>query len=95
MLLPPLIQKKSLLVSYLFSRLPCCSIEELFQFESFYVTQAITIGRNTDEETQDVAMSINITPGKCLDFKSPVEAFLNELGKDMTIRLNTNLVLRS
>jgi IS30 family transposase len=47
----------------------------------------------TDEEIQNIAMSINITPGKCLRFKFPVEAFLNELGKDMTIRFNTNLAL--
>ena len=32
----------------------------------------------TDEEIRDIAMSINILPGKCLGFKSPVDAFLNE-----------------
>jgi IS30 family transposase len=49
----------------------------------------------TDEEIQDIAMSINLTPRKCLGFKSPVEAFLNELGKDMIIRFNANVALRS
>ena len=49
----------------------------------------------TDEEIQDIAMSISITPGKCLSFKSPIEAFLKEFGKDMTIRFNTNVALRS
>jgi IS30 family transposase len=49
----------------------------------------------TDEEIRDIAMSINITRGKCLGFKFPAEAFLNELGKDMTIRFNAIVALRS
>jgi IS30 family transposase len=49
----------------------------------------------TDEEIQDIAMSINLTPRKCLGLKFPVEAFLNELGKDMIIRFNANVALRS
>jgi IS30 family transposase len=53
------------------------------------------LDKMTDEEIQDIAMSINLTPRKCLGFKSPVEAFLNELGKDMIIRFNANVVLRS
>ncbi|MDP5362704.1 MAG: hypothetical protein NWP79_11260, partial [Paracoccaceae bacterium] len=33
----------------------------------------------SDEEIQDVAMTLNLTPRKCLGFRSPAEAFLNEL----------------
>ncbi|MCP4063734.1 MAG: IS30 family transposase [Gammaproteobacteria bacterium] len=49
----------------------------------------------SDEDVQDVAMTINLTPRKCLGFRSPAEAFLNELGKTLTIRFNTNVALRA
>ena len=42
----------------------------------------------TDEDIQDVAMTLNLTPRKCLGFKTPAEAFLNALGKTLTIRFN-------
>ena len=48
----------------------------------------------SDEEIQDVAMTLNLTPRKCLGFRSPAEAFLNELEKPLTIRFNTNVALR-
>lgn len=48
----------------------------------------------SDEEIQDVAMTLNLTPRKCLGFRSPAEAFLNELGKTLTIRFNTRVALR-
>ena len=35
---------------------------------------------------QEIAMTINLTPRKCLGFPSPVEAFLSELGRDVEIR---------
>jgi len=40
-------------------------------------------------------MTLNLTPRKCLGFGSPAEAFLNELGKPLTIRFNTTVALRS
>ena len=49
----------------------------------------------TDDEIQGIAMSINLTPRKCLGFKSPVEAFLSELGKDIKICFNANVALRA
>jgi IS30 family transposase len=49
----------------------------------------------SDEDIQDVAMTINLTPRKCLGFRSPAEAFLNELGKSLTIRFNASVALRS
>jgi IS30 family transposase len=48
--------------------------------------------RNTDldaldeGEIQEIAMTLNLAPRKCLGFRSPVEAFLSELGKDVEIR---------
>ena len=49
----------------------------------------------SDEEIQDVAMTLNLTPRKCLGFRSPAEALLNELGKPLKIRFNTRVALRS
>jgi transposase, IS30 family len=30
-------------------------------------------------------MTINLTPRKCLGYRSPVEAFLSELGRDVHV----------
>ena len=48
----------------------------------------------TDEDIQDIAMTLNLTPRKCLGFRSPAEAFLNELGKKLSIRFNAPVALR-
>lgn len=48
----------------------------------------------TDADIQDIAMTLNLTPRKCLGFKTPVEAFLSELGKDVQIRFATRVALR-
>jgi transposase, IS30 family len=40
----------------------------------------------TEDDIQEIAMTINLTPRKCLRFRSPVEAFLGELGKHLEIR---------
>ena len=40
----------------------------------------------TDNEIQEIVVTANLTPGKCLDFKSPFQAILAELGKDVQIR---------
>lgn len=47
-----------------------------------------------EEDIQDVVMTLNLTPRKCLGFRSPAEAFLNELGKELTIRFNAPVALR-
>ncbi len=39
-------------------------------------------------------MTLNLTPRKCLGFKTPAEAFLNALGKTLTIRFNATVALR-
>ncbi len=40
----------------------------------------------SEPDIQEIAMTINLTPRKCLAYKSPVEAFLSELGRDVEIR---------
>ena len=40
----------------------------------------------SEADIQEIAMTINLTPRKCLGFRSPVEAFLSELGRDVRIR---------
>ncbi len=40
----------------------------------------------SEEDIREIAMTINLTPRKCLGYRSPVEAFLSELGKDVEIR---------
>lgn len=39
-----------------------------------------------EADIQEIAMTINLTPRKCLGYRSPVEAFLSELGRDVQIR---------
>jgi hypothetical protein len=39
-----------------------------------------------DEEFQDRVLTANLTPRKCLGFKTPLQAILKELGKDVQIR---------
>jgi len=48
-----------------------------------------------DDDIQEIAMTLNLTPRRCLAFRSPVEAFLAELGKDIDIRFNGCVALRS
>ena len=40
----------------------------------------------SEDDIQEIAMTINLTPRKCLGYRSPVEAFLSELGRDVRIR---------
>lgn len=39
-----------------------------------------------EEDIQEIAMTLNLTPRKCLAYRSPVEAHLGELGRDFEIR---------
>jgi IS30 family transposase len=47
-----------------------------------------------DQDIQDIAMSLNLTPRKCLGFKTPIEAFMAELGKDVVLRFHSPVALR-
>ena len=59
-----------------------------------WLPRSIELDELTDEDVQDIAMTLNLTPRKCLGFRSPAEAFLNELGKELTIRFNAPVALR-
>ena len=39
-----------------------------------------------DDGCQGIALTLNTAPRKCLSYKTPIEAFPAELGKDVTIR---------
>jgi transposase, IS30 family len=40
----------------------------------------------SEDDIQEIAMTLNLTPRKCLAYRSPVEAFLGELGRTLEIR---------
>lgn len=45
----------------------------------------LDIDKVSDEELQDIVLTHNLTPRKCLGFITPVQALLKELGKDVTL----------
>ena len=56
--------------------------------------------RNTEldaldnDDIQEIVMTLNLTPHKCLQFQYPVEAFLAELGNNIEIRFNGRIAHR-
>lgn len=38
-------------------------------------------------DLQDIVLSLNLTPRKCLGYMTPIQAFFKGLGKDVEIRL--------
>jgi IS30 family transposase len=44
------------------------------------------IDQVSDEEIQDIVITANLTPRKCLGLETPFQAILKELGKDVQIR---------
>jgi hypothetical protein len=53
------------------------------------------IDKVSDEEIHDIVITANLTPRKCLGFKTPFQAILKELGKDVQIRFAYRLALGS
>ena len=53
-----------------------------------WLPRHLDIDRVSDEEIQDVVLTANLTPRKCLRFKTPFQAMLAELGKDVQIRFS-------
>jgi IS30 family transposase len=57
------------------------------------------LARNTDldalddDDIQEIAMTLNLTPRKYLQFRSPLETFLAELGNDNDIHFNGRVAL--
>ena len=51
-----------------------------------WLPRHLDIDRLSDEEIQDIVVTANLTPRKCLGFKTPFQALLAEIGKDVKIR---------
>ena len=51
-----------------------------------WLPRHIDIDRLSDEEIQDIVITANLTPRKCLGFKTPFQGILKELGKDVQIQ---------
>ena len=50
-----------------------------------WLPRQIDIDQVSDEEIQDIVITANLTPRKYLGFKTPFQAILKELGKDVQI----------
>jgi IS30 family transposase len=53
-----------------------------------WLPRHLDIDRMSEEEIQEIVLSANLTPRKCLGFKTPFQALLAELGKDVQIRFS-------
>ena len=51
-----------------------------------HLPRDLDIDAMSQSELQDIVMSHNMTPRKCLGYLTPVQAFLKALGKDVRIR---------
>jgi transposase, IS30 family len=51
-----------------------------------WLPRQIDLDKVSDEEIQDIVITANLTPRKCLGFKTPLQTILKELGKDVQIR---------
>ena len=60
-----------------------------------WLPRQIDIDQMSDEEIQDIVITANLTPRKCLGFKTPFQAILKELGKDVQIRFASPVALGS
>ena len=57
-----------------------------------WLPRQIDIDQVSDEGIQDIAITANLTRRKCLGFKTPFQAILKELGKDVQIRVRIALL---
>jgi hypothetical protein len=48
----------------------------------------LDIDRTSDQDIQEIVLTTNLTPRKCLGFKTPFQALLAELGKDVQIHFS-------
>ena len=53
-----------------------------------WLPRQIDIDKVSDEEIQEIILTANLTPRKCLGFKTPFQAILKELGKDVQIQFS-------
>ena len=40
----------------------------------------------SDEDLQEIVMTYNLTPRKCLGYITPIQAFFKDLGRDVRLR---------
>ena len=50
-----------------------------------WLPRHLDIDRTSDREIQEIVLTTNLTPRKCLGFKTPFQALIAELGKDVQI----------
>ena len=55
----------------------------------------MNIDKLSDHELQDILLMHNLTPRKCLDFKTPAQALLQQLGLDIKISFRRGVALQS
>jgi len=53
-----------------------------------WLPRHLDIDQLADEDIQEIVLTANLTPRKCLGFKTPFQALLAELGKDLQIRFS-------
>ena len=53
-----------------------------------WLPRHLDIDRTSDQEIQEIVLTTNLTPRKCLGFKTPFQALIAELGKDVQIRFS-------
>jgi IS30 family transposase len=53
-----------------------------------WLPRHLDIDRTSNREIQEIVLTTNLTPRKCLGFKTPFQALLAELGKDVQIRFS-------
>ena len=53
-----------------------------------WLPRHLDIDSVSDEEIQDIVLTANLTPRKCLGFKTPFQIIIAELGKDVQIRFS-------
>jgi IS30 family transposase len=51
-----------------------------------WLPRNLDIDQVSDQDIQEIVLTANLTPRKCLGFKTPFQAILAELGKDVKIR---------
>ena len=50
-----------------------------------WLPRHLDIDRTSDQDIQEIVLTTNLTPRKCLGFKTPFQALIAELGKDIQI----------
>src|SRR5271166_3433312 len=53
-----------------------------------WLPRHLDIDRTSDQDIQEIVLTTNLTPRKCLGFKTPFQALIAELGKDVQIRFS-------